>query len=126
MKMSYVFNDSAWIQYRFGNRARPCAVRLGEGPRLNDFLCCLLDAAQFTWDSQALLHLGDLLVVPQVVQRDVKQPLVGIQSLEDRKRMLRVVFFQRELRVLNKLDGLGARLFEPANHLGLGETLRPD
>src|SRR5215471_11622453 len=35
--------------------ARPCAVRLGEGPRVNDFLCCLLDAAQFTWDSQALL-----------------------------------------------------------------------
>src|SRR5262249_6960107 len=29
---------------------------------------------------------------------------------EDRKRMLRVVFFQRKLRVLNKLDGLGARL----------------
>ena len=71
-------------------------------------------------------HLGDLLVVPQVVQRDVKQTLIGIQSLEDRKRMLRVVFFQRKLRVLNKLDGLGARLFEPANHLGLGETLRPD
>ena len=67
-------------------------------------------------------HLGDLLFVPQVVQRDVKKPLVGIQSLEDRKRMLRIVFFQRKLRVLNKPDGLGARFFEPANHLGLGET----
>ena len=39
-------------------------------------------------------HLDDLLVVPHVVQRDVKQPLVGIQSIEDRKRMLRVGSFK--------------------------------
>src|SRR5271156_4726556 len=61
------------------------------------------------WKTWSGFHFRDLLVVAQIVQRDVDQPLVGVQRAENRERMVARVLFQRHIGFFGKLDLAGAR-----------------
>src|SRR6266536_644238 len=52
------------------------------------------------------LHFRDLLIVPQVVQRNVNYPLVRAERVEDRERVLGGVFIERQVRLPDELQSL--------------------
>src|SRR5271163_2381506 len=68
------------------------------------------------WKTWRGFHFRDLLVVAQIVEWDVDQPLVGVQCAEDRERMIARVFFQRHVGFFGKLDLAGARVLITLDH----------
>ena len=52
-----------------------------------------------------------------VVQRDVEQPVVGVQRVEDAERVLDGVRLQRRVGRLGESEGAGAQFFVTADDL---------
>src|SRR5262245_7469927 len=62
-------------------------------------------------------HFFDLFVVADVVQRNVDQPLVSVERVEDREGVIQRVGLQRQFGLFGEFQGLGARLFQLRDHL---------
>src|SRR5271165_502492 len=73
--------------------------------------------------SGSRLNFGDLFVVTDGVERDVDQPVVGVQRSENGERMIGGVFLDGKLRVGGKLQDGDALFFEAFLYLSPGESL---
>src|SRR5271154_2363844 len=73
--------------------------------------------------SGSRLNFGNLFVVTDGVERNVDQPVIGVQGSENRERMIGGVFLDGKLGIGNELYDRNALLFETLLDLSLGQSL---